>query len=211
MRITKLGHACVRVEKDDRVLVVDPGIFTPEAEALAGVDVVLVTHEHADHVDDDRLAAAQAADPRLRIFAPQGVADAFPALRVEPVGHGESFSAAGFTVDVYGHRHALSHPDVTPCANSGFLIDGEVFHPGDSYTVPDRRVPTLLVPCDAPWLKLPEMVEYLRRMEPARAYTIHDAYVSDIGMDIVASWLEDEAELLKADIRVFRRGDTVEV
>ena len=33
MRITKFGHACVRLEHDGKVVVVDPGMFTdPEAE-----------------------------------------------------------------------------------------------------------------------------------------------------------------------------------
>ena len=48
MRITKYGHACVRIEQDGRVLVVDPGVWT-EPEAVTGADAVLITHEHADH------------------------------------------------------------------------------------------------------------------------------------------------------------------
>lgn len=209
MKITKLGHACVRVERDGHILVVDPGIYTPQREALDGASTVLITHEHPDHCDAGRLVRAQAADPGLRIFAPQGVADAFPELHVDPVVHGDTFTVAGFRIDVYGERHATVHPEVPPCGNSGFLIDDEIFHPGDSFTVPGRRVPTLLLPCDAPWLKLSEMVGYLREIAPERAYTIHDAYVSEIGMGIVASWLADEAERAGADIHVFGLGETI--
>src|SRR6476660_8373695 len=35
MRITKFGHACVRVENDGRTVVLDPGMFT-DVEALDG-------------------------------------------------------------------------------------------------------------------------------------------------------------------------------
>ena len=45
MRITKFGHACVRLEHGGQALVVDPGSFT-EREALDGATAVLVTHEH---------------------------------------------------------------------------------------------------------------------------------------------------------------------
>ena len=45
MRITKFGHACVRIEHDGKVVVVDPGAFT-DAEAVDGATAVLVTHEH---------------------------------------------------------------------------------------------------------------------------------------------------------------------
>ena len=52
MQFTKLGHACVRLEKDGGVMVIDPGAFSGD-DALAGADVVLVTHEHFDHVVPD--------------------------------------------------------------------------------------------------------------------------------------------------------------
>ena len=46
MRLTKLGHACVRLDKDGAALVIDPGVWSQAAEALSGASAVLVTHEH---------------------------------------------------------------------------------------------------------------------------------------------------------------------
>jgi len=46
MRITKLGHSCVRLEKDGAVLVIDPGVWTDADAALAGAAAVMVTHGH---------------------------------------------------------------------------------------------------------------------------------------------------------------------
>ena len=37
MKIVKYTHACVRIEVDGRVLVIDPGNFS-EREAVAGAD-----------------------------------------------------------------------------------------------------------------------------------------------------------------------------
>ena len=48
MRITKFGHACVRVEHDGATLVIHPGGWT-EPEAVDGATAVLITHEHPDH------------------------------------------------------------------------------------------------------------------------------------------------------------------
>src|SRR5262245_9539412 len=53
MRLTKLRHSCVRLDKDGSVLVIDPGIWSDASAALAGASAALVTHEHADHVDVD--------------------------------------------------------------------------------------------------------------------------------------------------------------
>jgi len=68
MQFTKLGHACVRLEKDGSVLVIDPGAFSGD-DALAGADAVLVTHEHFDHLVPDSLRAALAERPGLRLWA----------------------------------------------------------------------------------------------------------------------------------------------
>lgn len=190
MRLTKLGHACVRVEKDGAVLVIDPGSFT-EPEALTGANAVLITHEHVDHVEPGRLRAALAADPGLHVWTNAAVAGQFADTggRVHPVAHGDMFTAAGFDVAVYGSEHAVIHPDIPVAANVGFMIDGEIFHPGDALTVPEDPAGTLLIPVSAPWLKMSEMIDYGRAVAPRRGYAIHDAMLSDAGLWVLGNWL----------------------
>src|SRR3954451_18978212 len=109
MKLTKKGHACVRLEKDGRALVIDPGAFT-EPQAAAGAEAVLVTHEHVDHFSEEQLRAALKANPAAEIWTLKSVADqvsaAFPG-RVHTVGEGDTFSAAGFDVEVHGQLHAV--------------------------------------------------------------------------------------------------------
>jgi L-ascorbate metabolism protein UlaG (beta-lactamase superfamily) len=69
MRFTKLGHSCVRLEKDGAVLVIDPGVWADAAAALAEAAAVMVTHEHADHLDADAVRAALRASPELTLWA----------------------------------------------------------------------------------------------------------------------------------------------
>ncbi|MBT2364302.1 MBL fold metallo-hydrolase [Streptomyces sp. ISL-10] len=186
MRIVKKTHACVRLEKDGRSLVIDPGGFTEEDAAL-GADAVLVTHEHPDHFDEGRLRAALEANPAAAIWTLRSVADrisaAFPG-RVHTVGHGDSFSAAGFDVQVHGELHAVIHPDIPRITNVGYLVDGSVFHPGDALTVPDQPVDTLLLPVHAPWSKISEVIDYVREVRPRRAIDVHDALLTDLARPI---------------------------
>ena len=56
MRLTKLEHACVRLEKNGTSVIVDPGNWTAP-DALDGAAAVLVTHEHFDHLNVDGLRA----------------------------------------------------------------------------------------------------------------------------------------------------------
>ncbi|MFH8798836.1 MBL fold metallo-hydrolase [Streptomyces sp. NPDC017936] len=183
MKLTKKSHACVRLVKDGRTLVLDPGAFTEE-DATLGADALLVTHEHPDHFDEGRLRAAMEADAATEIWAPKSVAGkiaaAFPG-RVHTVGHGDAFTAAGFDVQVHGELHAVIHPDLPRVTNVGYLIDGgRVFHPGDALTVPDQPVLTLLAPVQAPWNKIAEVIDYVREVKPRRVYDIHDALLTDL-------------------------------
>ena len=47
-----------------------------------------------------------------------------------------------------GQHHAVIVPEIPVVRNVGFRVDGEVFHPGDSFTVPAERVGTILVPVE---------------------------------------------------------------
>lgn len=206
MKLTKFGHACVRLEKNGGVIVVDPGAMTPEVQALSGADAVLVTHEHLDHFDADRLGATD-----LPVYTCPGVARHLTALgdRVMVVNDGDRFSVAGFEVSVVGRKHHFSHPDVPPVDNVGFLVDGEVFHPGDALTVVD--VPTLLLPGQAPWLTVPAMIGYLREIAPQRAYAIHDGLLNEWGLQVLDDVLAMEAERAGTEIRRPKAGESVKL
>ena len=213
MRLTKLGHSCVRLEKDGLVLVIDPGIWSGADAALADASAVLITHEHADHVDSDRVREALAAGSGLELWTNASVAGQFAdfGARVHAVGHGDTFMAAGFDVHVYGRDHALIHRDIPTVANTGFAVDGTIFHPGDSFTVPEDRVPTLLLPGNAPWLKVSEMIDYAREVAPERAYAIHDGLLNANGLALMQRMLQVAAEPSGADFAWLEPGTTVEL
>jgi L-ascorbate metabolism protein UlaG (beta-lactamase superfamily) len=186
MKLTKKRHACVRLEKDGRTLVIDPGTFSEE-DAAAGADVILVTHEHFDHFNEDRLRTGLESNPAAELWTLPSVATkispAFPG-RVHTVGHGDAFTAAGFDVQVHGELHAVIHPDIPRITNVGYLVDGSVFHPGDALTVPDHPVDTLLLPVQAPWSKISEVIDYVREVKPRRAIDVHDALLADLARPI---------------------------
>lgn len=191
MELTKFTHACVRVTDGDRALVIDPGVFSEVDDALDGVTSVLVTHEHADHLDVERLHTAAQRDPRLRIWGPASIATALPELgeQVVSVGPGESFEAGGFPVRTFGGQHALIHPLIPMVANVGYLIDGAVYHPGDSFVVPDVPVETLLLPTNAPWSKASEVIDFAVSVRAPRAFQVHDSMVTPVYASIVEGHL----------------------
>jgi L-ascorbate metabolism protein UlaG (beta-lactamase superfamily) len=212
MRLTKLGHSCVRLQRGARTLVIDPGSFTGPG-ALDGADSVLITHEHADHLDGAGLRAAMSARAGLEVWTNGSVARELADLgpRVHVVAHGDSFAAAGFHVRVYGRDHAVIHPDIPVVANIGFAVEETVFHPGDAFTVPDEPVPVLLLPVSAPWLKASEMIDYARTVAPARGYAIHDAILSENGIGLIRGLLSLARGTGAGEFSVLEPGTSVEL
>ncbi|MGW5098505.1 MBL fold metallo-hydrolase [Streptomyces nodosus] len=186
MRITKYTHACVRLEHEGRVLVIDPGTWS-EPAALTGADAVLVTHEHADHVDVLRLAGLG-----VPVYAP-AEAD-IPRLEVTGVASDAEFTAAGFRVRAVGERHAFIYGGQPNCANLGYIVDEAVYHPGDALHVPEQSIETLLVPVQGSWMKMAEAIDFVKAVKPQRTFAIHDAQINDRGLSSVNGWLAEETD-----------------
>jgi L-ascorbate metabolism protein UlaG (beta-lactamase superfamily) len=204
MRITKFGHAAVRIERDGRALVLDPGMFT-EPEAVDGVEGVLVTHEHPDHLDVERLRRADCP-----VHAGVGVAGALReqapdvAERLQVVGDGDEVEVAGMRVSVHGEQHALIHEDIPRIVNTGFCVEDHVFHPGDSFTAPPRSMPVLLVPVHAPWMRLADAVDFARAYTDGTAVGVHDGLLNDNGFAVSDRLL---GGLLEQTGQAYRRVD----
>ena len=198
MRIIKYTHSCVRLERDGRVLVIDPGIWS-EPSALRGADAVLVTHEHADHLDALRLAGLG-----VPVYAP--AAATIPGLSTQPLTADETLEVAGFTVRAVDAGHAKIHNGLPDCAHLAFLIDG-VYHPGDSVHVPDATVSTLFVPVHGSWLKTHEAIEFVRAVAPDRAIGIHEGQLNERGLESVNGWLAE----INPQYRYLVPGDSADV
>jgi len=177
MLVQKLGHACLLVtaESGNRVLI-DPGVWSDGFEDLTDLSGVLITHQHADHLDVDRLRTLLAANPRALVLADP---DSATMLRERGIDatvaeHSRSYDVNGVAVDGVGRTHAQIHPDIPLVPNVGYVVAEQLFHPGDALTVPDRAVDVLALPAGAPWVKSGEVIDFLRAVSPRVAVPIHE-------------------------------------
>jgi L-ascorbate metabolism protein UlaG (beta-lactamase superfamily) len=172
-----------------------------------------VTHEHFDHFVPDQLRAAMDADPALEVWTNGSVAGQLEGLgsRVHVVGDGDAVEVAGFDVHVHGELHAVIHPDIPRIPNVGFLVGGQVFHPGDAFTVPGEPVSTLLLPMHAPWSKASEVIDFVRAVDADQAYAVHDALLSDIGLGVVSGLLGERGPGTPTPFSRLAPGDSVEL
>lgn len=185
MRITKFGHACVRIEHGGTTVVVDPGVFTDPA-AVTGADAVLITHEHPDHYLLDHLLAAKAPVFTIAAVAAK-IRDEAPGVPVTVVAPEETFDV-GLPVRAVGEMHAVIHPEFPRITNSGYVLtlgETKVYHPGDALTEPGEAVDVLLVPSSAPWLKASEAVDFARAVRAPRNVAIHDRIYTEAAHGIL--------------------------
>jgi len=192
MRLTKFGHSCLLVEEQETRMLFDPGTLSDGFEELQGLTAILYTHQHADHLDPERVRALLDRNPGVWVVSDEGSANALrdASAEVEVVHDGAELDIGGVEVRVYGRDHAVIHPDIPVIPNVGYLVAGRLFHPGDAFTVPDRRVEVLAVPAGAPWLKLSEAIDYLRELRPSVAVPVHEKLLSAIGTTLHYRQLE---------------------
>jgi L-ascorbate metabolism protein UlaG (beta-lactamase superfamily) len=184
MRLTKFGHSCLLVEEGGARVLLDPGSFSEGFQELEGLTAVCLTHQHPDHLDAERLRPVLDRNPGVRVIGDEGSAKALgeAGADVEVVHDGDELELGGLAVAVAGRDHAAVHPDVPVVPNVGYLVGGRLFHPGDALTLPGGPVQVLAVPAGAPWLKLAEAVDYLRRVAPRVAVPVHEKVLSEVGV-----------------------------
>ena len=171
-----------------RVLI-DPGGFSPDAVfELEGLDAILVTHQHPDHVDQRRGPHLVARNPGAVLLTDPQTARTLDFGSWSYNSHGLETVVSGVTLRGVGSEHAVIFAEIPRVANVGVMItaDGEptLLHPGDSYEHAPDGVDVLALPLSAPWAKVSETIDFVRRVSPGTLFPVHDRTISDLAYDI---------------------------
>lgn len=175
MKITKFGHCCLLIEVDGVRILTDPGNYC-ETPMETGIDAVLITHEHQDHCHMESLAIILAKNPAARVITHPGVGKLLDAAGIKwtVITDREKQDVRGVSVQSFGTEHACIHHDLPSVQNTGFLIAGKLFYPGDSFHQPGQPVEVLALPVAGPWMKLEEAIEYAKAVKPKKLFPVHD-------------------------------------
>lgn len=179
--ITKLVHACLLVEADGRRTLIDPGSFTWRDERfdlsmVEGVDRILITHEHPDHVNVEFLHGALERSNDAEVETTESLRAILSEQGIEAVTAGTPRFAAP-------HERIPIGPGPE---NTGFHVAGALTHPGDSHSFVES-MPILAMPFMAPWGSLVDGVDRARLVKAKHVIPVHDWPLSEGGRQFMYS------------------------
>lgn len=211
MKITKLEHSGVIVEKEGKKIVFDPVEFARTLPEVTGVAAIVITHLHGDHLQPEKVQENLARNAEAVVFAPEDAAAQLPQATV--VQGGERAEVAGFTLEFFGKDHASIVAGKVPCQNIGVVVDGQLTNPGDSFDLLEVGgiVDTLLVPEVAPWAKLAETNEFIRVAKPRKVVPVHDGLLSEMGKSIYDNLLRATCQDLGVEFAPLAIEESIEI
>jgi len=180
MRITKIGHCCLVIEEDGVRLLTDPGAWSSGQELVEGLDAILITHEHGDHLHIESLKQVLTNNTKVRVITNTAVGNIIKkeGIDFEVVEDGETTNVSGMVIEGYGNKHATIK-DFPPIdvQNTGYFIGERLYYPGDALHKIGKSVDILALPVSGPWMKIEEAITYAKEVSPKHAFPVHDGMI----------------------------------
>ena len=176
MNIKKIGHCCLLIKINDLTILTDPGSFSVDQNLITGIDIVLITHEHADHLHTGSLQEILKNNPQVQIITNSSVGKKLDEKNIQyKVVEGiSSFDFKNTLIEAFDGKHEEIFEEIGQVQNTGYFIGNKLFYPGDSFSYPNKEVDILALPVSGPWCKLPDAIKYALNIKPKKAFPVHD-------------------------------------
>lgn len=176
MKITKFGHCCLYIEHKGIKILTDPGAYSTSQDEITGVDIILITHEHPDHLHIDSLKKVLTNNPNAKIITNFGVGVLLEKENIffEKVEDGQYTEINSLLIEGFGSHHEEIYKELGQVQNTGYFIDNILFYPGDAFTNPGKQVEILATPIAGPWTTFKKAMEYVLEIKPRICFPVHD-------------------------------------
>ncbi len=178
MKVTKYPQSCLLIEKDGHRLLIDPGsLVRPnfQTKDLLPVEGILITHEHPDHADPELLKEILSSK-QVPVVGNASSARVLGGLITNTIEDGEQLDLAGFRIQSKELPHcAMVNGDPGP-QNTGYVIDGVFFDPGDGISIEGLKVDKAAVPIAGPDVSPRDIYGFITSLGCKTVIPIHYDY-----------------------------------
>ena len=167
------------IEENNVKILTDPGAWTTEQNAVSGVDIILITHEHSDHLHVESVKAILVNNPQAKIVTNSGVGKILgeAGLAYQLLEKGQAETISNLLMESFECPHGAIYDGIVMPQNAGYRIANKLFYPGDSFTNPNVPVEVLALPVAGPWLKISEAIDYAKAVKPKVCFPVHDGMI----------------------------------
>jgi L-ascorbate metabolism protein UlaG (beta-lactamase superfamily) len=176
LQMTFIGHATLMLTYAGKVIHVDPVSMYADFSTFPKADLILITHEHGDHLDPKAIQAVSTAN--TVVVANPGAARTLPNAAV--MKNGETKTVAGVSIEAvpaYNLEKAF-HPKGN---GNGYVLtfgDKRVYVAGDTENAPElktlKNIDVAFLPMNQPFTMTPEQVADLAKaIRPKILYPYH--------------------------------------
>jgi L-ascorbate metabolism protein UlaG (beta-lactamase superfamily) len=184
MKITKLGHCCMLIEQNGVRILTDPGNYSTAQDSVTGIDFVVITHEHTDHLHIESVKAIIKNNREVKIITNSAVSKILAKENISSivVEHNQAVDLKGISIKGWGSQHAPIYKTVENVENTGYIIADRLLYPGDAFTLLDRSIDILALPIAGPWMKISEAMDYVLAIKPKKCFPVHDGNLRKYGV-----------------------------
>ena len=180
--ITFLGHGTLMMSCEGKVIHVDPVGQYGDYKQLPPADLILVTHEHSDHLDLKAIGSIKTA--KTEVVAAGSAARQIPGAII--MKNGDTKTVQGFKIEAVPaynlvHMRSPGMPFHPQGVGNGYIVscgDKRVYFAGDTENTPEmknlRGIDIAFLPMNLPYTMTPEMVaDAARAFRPKVLYPYH--------------------------------------
>ena len=176
LKITFIGHGTLMMTYAGKVVQADPVSMYADYATLPKADLILVTHEHGDHLDMKAIQAASAANTTV-IVNPSSSKNLSNAVVLK---NGEERTVSGIKVEAVP-AYNLEKPFHPKGNGNGYVLtfgDKRVYIAGDTENVAEikalKNIDVAFLPMNQPYTMTPEQVaDVAKAMQPKVLYPYH--------------------------------------
>ncbi len=201
LEITFLGHGTLMMTFEGKTIHVDPYGEVADYGTLPKADLVLVTHDHFDHLDPKALQAI--LKPDTLVVGSKACSGKLPNALI--LANGDSRTVLGLAIEaVPAYNIAHKMPDGNPFhpkgSGNGYVIafgDKRVYIAGDTENTPEMKalkaIDVAFLPMNLPYTMTPEMVaDAARAFRPRVLYPYH---YGETDTSILVKLLKEEKDI----------------